>query len=230
MILKFFQKLDDSIAYLFNNTINEKKFLKSYFKKKKIIFVDIGTNVGSYSDLIENNLNIKKGFLIEPSLNACHKLSKRFNSKKFSIHNFAMSDMNKKKRIFYEYKLSSQSSLYKQNDKFKSLKKLKKISLINTITFDEKFKKKEKIDFCKIDVQGEEMNVLRGMRINLGKKNIKLIKIEISFSERYKGSKPNFFEIISYLIKYNYHLISISKIKYKDNRILLMDAYFLLKK
>ena len=97
MILKFFQKLDDSIAYLFNNAINEKKFLKSYFKKKKIIFVDIGTNVGSYSDLIENNLNIKKGFLIEPSLNACHKLSERFNSKKFSIHNFAMSHMNKKK-------------------------------------------------------------------------------------------------------------------------------------
>ena len=73
------------------------------------------------------------------------------------------------------------------------------------------------------------MNVLRGMKKNLGKKNIKLIKIEISFSERYKGSKPNFFEIISYLIKYNYHLISISKIKYKDNKILLMDAYFLLK-
>ena len=137
--------------------------------------------------------------------------------------------IKKKSKKFYEYEISSQSSLYKQNDKFKSLKKLKKISLINTITFDEKFKKKEKIDFCKIDVQGEEMNVLRGMKKNLGKKNIKLIKIEISFSERYKGSKPNFFEIISYLIKYNYHLISISKIKYKDNKILLMDAYFLLK-
>ena len=39
MILKFFQKLDDSIAYLFNNAINEKKFLKSYFKKKKLFLL-----------------------------------------------------------------------------------------------------------------------------------------------------------------------------------------------
>ena len=90
-------------------------------------------------------------------------------------------------------------------------------------------KKKTKIDFCKIDVQGEEINVLKGMSLNLKKKNIHLIKIEISFIERYKGVKSNFYEIVSYLIKYNYHLISISKIKYKEDKILLMDAYFISK-
>ena len=78
-------------------------------------------------------------------------------------------------------------------------------------------------------MQGEEVKVLQGMKKNLKLKNIKLIKIEISFIERYQGSKSNFFEIISYLIKFNYHLVSISKIKYRNNKILLMDAYFLLK-
>ena len=67
------------------------------------------------------------------------------------------------------------------------------------------------------------------MNLNLKKKNIRLIKIEISFLERYQGVKSNFFDIVSYLIKFNYHLISISKIKYKEDKILLMDAYFISK-
>ena len=77
MILNLFQKVDNAISYLFSNTVNEKKFLKSFFKKKKITYVDIGANVGSYSDLLINTLNIKKGFLIEPSPSLFTKLSNR---------------------------------------------------------------------------------------------------------------------------------------------------------
>ena len=57
---------------------------------------------------------------------------------------------------------------------------------------------------------------------NFKKRNIKLLKIEITFIERYVGVKSNFNEIISFLLKYNYHLTSISKIKFKNNRLLLM--------
>ena len=88
------------------------------------------------------------------------------------------------------------------------------------------FNKNAKIDFCKIDVQGEEMNVLKGMEKNLKKGKINLIKIEISFSQRYHISKTNFYEIINFLKKYNYFIISISKVKFKNNKILLMDAFF----
>ena len=137
---------------------------------------------------------------------------------------------NKKSfKKFYEYKISSQSSLYRQNDIFKSLKDLKKISKIKTNSFDNEFPGEKKIDFCKIDVQGEEINVLKGMSKNLKKKRIKLLKIEITFIERYIGIKSNFNQIISFLLKNNYHLISISKVKYKNNRLLFMDAYFLSK-
>ena len=73
------------------------------------------------------------------------------------------------------------------------------------------------------------MNVLKGMKKNLINKKITLIKIEISFIERYRGSKSNFLSIINYLSKFGYYLISISKIKYLKNEILLMDAYFQIK-
>ena len=58
---------------------------------------------------------------------------------------------------FYNYRITSQSSLYKQNNTFKSLKHLEKISKVkNEKKFDSIFDKLKKISFCKIDVQGED--------------------------------------------------------------------------
>ena len=167
-------------------------------------------------------------FCYEPILRLSDELKQKYSKKNIKIFNVALS--NKKSiRKFFEYKISSQSSLYKQNDIFKSLKDLKKISKVKTKIFDNEFNNDEKIDFCKIDVQCEEINVLKGMKKNLKKRNIKLLKIEITFIERYVNIRSNFNQIISFLLKYNYHLTSISKIKFKNNRLLLMDAYFIIK-
>jgi FkbM family methyltransferase len=228
MLLKYYQKIDDALSYLLSSVCDEKKLIKDLFKKSKITYVDIGTNEGNFLDFLLKFCNFNKIICFEPIEQLANKLRSKFNNKKIEINNEALSNKSSSRK-FYEYQISSQSSLYKQNDTFKSLKNLKNISTIKTRSFDQIFKGKKKIDFCKIDVQGEEVKVLQGMKQNLKLKNIKLIKIEISFIERYQGSKSNFFEIISYLIKFNYHLVSISKIKYQNNKILLMDAYFLLK-
>tara|TARA_B100000787_G_scaffold94197_1_gene69571 strand:+ start:263 stop:949 length:687 start_codon:yes stop_codon:yes gene_type:complete len=228
MLLKYYQKIDDALSYLLSSVCDEKKLIKSLFKKSKITYVDIGTNEGNFLEYLLKFCNFNKIICFEPIEELANKLKDKFNNKKIEIYSEALSNKSSLKK-FYEYQISSQSSLYKQNDTFKSLKNLKNISIIKTRSFDEIFKGKKKIDFCKIDVQGEEVKVLQGMKKNLKLKNIKLIKIEISFIERYQGSNSNFFEIISYLIKFNYHLVSISKIKYRNNKILLMDAYFLLK-
>ena len=230
MLLKYYQKIDDALSYLLSFVCDEKKLLKEIFGKNKINYVDIGTNEGSFLEYLSKFFLFKKIICFEPIHELSQKLNKKFKKyKNIEIYNLALSNKNENKK-FYQYNISSQSSFYKQNNIFKSLKSLKRISRVKTVIFDDKFKSKSKIDFCKIDVQGEEVNVLKGMKKNLKRKSIKLIKIEISFIERYQGSKPNFFNIVSFLMKYNYHLISISKIKYKNNQILLMDAYFLLKK
>ena len=227
MLLKYYQKIDDAISYLFSSVCDEKKFLKKIFGKKKIFYIDIGTNEGNFLEYLNSQFKFKKIICFEPIKELANNLKNKFPE--VEVNNSALSNKKTKKK-FFEYKISSQSSIYKQNDTFKSLKELKKIYKIDTVSFDQKFNKNKKIDFCKIDVQGEEMNVLKGMKLNLKKKNIHLIKIEISFLERYQGVKSNFYEIITYLMKFKYHLISISKIKYKDNQILLMDAYFISKK
>ena len=228
MFLKYYQKIDDAISYLLSSVSNEKKLIQNIFKKKNIIYVDIGTNEGNFIDFLSSFCNFKKIICYEPIKELTDKIDIKKYSNKILIYNMVLSNKNSIKN-FYQYDISSQSSLYQQNNLFKSLKKLKKKFKVKTIKFDDKFKNYRNIDFCKIDVQGEELNVLQGMKKSLINKKIKLIKIEISFIERYRGSKSNFLSIINYLSKSGYYLISISKIKYIKNKILLMDAYFQIK-
>ena len=61
---------------------------------------------------------------------------------------------------------------------------------------------------------------------NLSKKRIKLIKIELTSVSLYKNVRPNTYKILDYLKKKGYNLVSISKIKFKNNKILFMDAFF----
>jgi hypothetical protein len=56
MLLNYFQKLDDIFSYLLGNYLNEKKFLQKKIKKD-ITFIDIGANVGTFSEFIKNNFD-----------------------------------------------------------------------------------------------------------------------------------------------------------------------------
>ena len=137
-----------------------------------------------------------------------------------------MSDRNRKKKIFYEYKLSSQSSLYKQNKFFNAFNDLKKISYIQTKKFDDLMDRNILIDLCKIDTQGEEFNILKGMSYFLRKKLIRLIKIELTISRSYNSTEVDYAKIINFMTKYDYKLVTISKIKYDKNKVTFMDVYF----
>ena len=225
MLLKYYQKLDDAISFLAASFCNEKKLIKSILGDKKISYVDIGTNQGNYIDFLSSFFSFRKIYSFEPIPELSDKINRNYS--KFNIKTFKIALSNtKKKKFFYQYKISSQSSLYQQNNIFKSLKKLEKKIVVQTKKFDDIFNKSEIIDYCKIDVQGEEINLLKGMSRNLSKKRIKLIKIEIAFISRYKNVSPNSYEILEYLKKKGYFLVSISKIKFKNNKILFLDAFF----
>ena len=225
-MLKLFQKIETAVSYILSNSINEKKFLKKKLNKKEIIVIDIGANVGSYLDFIIKNFKYKKIYAFEPSIKAYEQLENKFNSKNIILENIALSN-KKTKRKFYEYKLTSQSSFYKITSKKNPFKNLNNIYKVKTLKLDEYLNLKEKkIDICKIDIQGEELNVLMGMQKYLKKKKIKLIKVEITIRNDYDNNKNQFVEIINFLKKFNYDLVTISKIKFSQNEIMFLDAYF----
>jgi len=68
------------------------------------------------------------------------------------------------------------------------------------------------------------------MKKNLKKGNIKLLKVEVSFPRMNQKISSSYLDIFNFLEKLNYNLISISKIKFINNELLFMDAFFKKKK
>ncbi len=223
-MLKFSQKIIYIINYLFSNSVNENKFLKSYFKND-IIFFDIGSNFGSEFDLIKKNLNIKKAFLIEPSKKCAEFLKNKYSDKNVKIINCAVSN-RKETKLFYEYNILSQSSFYKLKKKH-VLFKIKNSYKIQTLKLDSFFKKQKlkKIDLIKIDTQDHDLEVLKSAKNLLKDKKIGLIKVEVTFNSIYKSPSRGE-NIISYLNDMNYRLINVSSVKFENNKLMFFDAYF----
>lgn len=159
---------------------------------------DIGSNDGQYSFLFKKIFKKSKIFAFEPNLGLCNIFKKRINkNSNIKVFNVAVGNFNKKTILKIDENSSLTTSLAKKNKKsrtFKIKKFLygtssgleKKIRMIKLDTF---INSKNKPDFIKIDVEGFEEEVLKGLKNNL--KNIKIIMIEFHFDKLYKGYNPN---------------------------------------
>ena len=55
-ILKTLQSIDNLVTYIFSNLSKENIFIKNTFGKKKITLVDVGANLGGYTNLIKKRI------------------------------------------------------------------------------------------------------------------------------------------------------------------------------
>ena len=227
LILKSLQSIDNLVTYIFSNLSKENIFIKNFFGKKKITLVDVGANLGGYTNLILQNTKVKEIHIFEPSKKCFGYLKKKFTQNKIYINNKALSNTNKI-NTFYESEVLSQSSLHKVKNKFNSNLENTDVYKIECVTLDKYFygrKKNFVIDLLKIDAEGEDLMVLEGATKLLKNKNIRLIKIELLNSFNQKNNS-NINEIIFFLNKYNYYITTISKTKFVNEKLLMMDVYF----
>lgn len=101
---------------------------------------------------------------------------------------------------------------------------------INLITIDDFCEKNRinEIDILKIDVQGSELNVLKGAKKMLSKNAIKLVYTESYFKQQY-SEQPLFHEIASFLYEFGFTLQDIYDPYYNAESILWCDSIFILK-
>jgi len=228
LILKTLQSIDNLVTYIFSNLSKENFFLQNFFGKKKITLVDVGANLGGYTDMIIKNIDINEIHIFEPSKKCFEYLKKRFDRKKIYINNKALSNINKMS-TFYENEILSQSSLHNTKNRFNSNLKNTDIYKVECHTLDKYFHNQDKkivIDLLKIDAEGEDLKVLEGASKLLKNKKIKLIKIELLNSFFGSRNKSNINEIILFLNRYNYYITTITKTKFVDEKLLMMDVYF----
>ncbi|MES2278848.1 MAG: FkbM family methyltransferase [Bacteroidota bacterium] len=182
-------------------------------KGKPITFIDIGANVGHFSQSICGEYQIKKGVLIEPIAKLIPILEKTFPDKNtFQIINAAISDSVAETDFYTNDEFDSVSSLLRINNNADELAGLK-ISdpatiKIQTLTLDAVTNRLglQNIDLLKIDVQGAEHLVLRSAIETL--KKTRLVYTEFSFRPLYQNSSV-FIDLYNFFYQHNFILARI---------------------
>ena len=141
------------------------------------VVVEAGANIGYYA-LMESRLVGNKGvvYAIEPSpknfeyLNRNIKLNKRTNMETYRL---AIGDKNRKAKMNISSH-SNLSSLIKQKNR-----KITGTVEVNVTTLDSFLKGKRYPDFIRMDVEGYEYNIIKGMKNILKKESPLRIFIEL---------------------------------------------------
>ena len=133
---------------------------------KDAVFFDIGANVGTFLYHFENKLNHQNIYAFEPNQQLNKRLKRLFPN--INLYSVALSDENTtaefKVPIINGKKVASRGTLntsYKEKNEEKSYTETVKV-----VKLDEWIKNKnlEKIDFIKIDVEGNELKTLLGAK------------------------------------------------------------------
>lgn len=215
--------------YTLNDFIKQGKY--KWLEEYKInTLFDVGANVGEFSKLLKQILPNSKIFCFEP-IKDCqlelNKLKEKYSD--IEIFNFGIGETEKEINL-YKNKFNPSSSILKLNKlhteafPYTSEYSEEKIKIISLDSIFAKLNIKKNI-LLKIDVQGFELEVLKGAKESLSQ--IKLIIVELSTEVLYEN-QPLFNEVYKYLtdraFKYcgNYDQM----VDPRNGKILQVDAIF----
>ena len=205
------------------------KIFKSKFQKPIVVF-DVGAHYGETIKLFLDKLNIDKIYSFEASpknYKILRKNIKNYFSEKLEIYNFGIGNEICNGYI-NQTSESSSSTINELNKNSKYLKrKLKILNIKNQDTFSEQIpiklttldnfiekNKDNNIDLLKIDTEGFELNVIKGLE-----KNHKIIKY-IYFEHHYDDMiKKNYtFKDINYILqKFGFKKVFKSKMIFRKS-------------
>ena len=217
---KGFYNIDNILFYLdFLDPIDRKIILYNEYEQDSVSFLtdqinqhyipnflDIGANSGYFSFYFANRFKNLKVKAYEPNLDAFDKLKKTLTKNSFEnveIFNYGLSDIEKKVKMITWYKhgyAKTNSVILENNHDVNN----SKIFEANLKVGDKLFSYKNQKLCIKIDVEGHELSVLRGLAKNL-KENKCLVLVE--------SGDIKFGDVNNFLIKNNYKQIFKSKLR-----------------
>jgi len=182
--------------------------IKNILYDKKLTALDVGAQGGFNTNLFAKKYNVFfEPILVEPIANEAEKLIKE----NYKVISKGLWSSNCVKKLYFIEKRPGSSSMFKPNNNTFDLYGFKKANHklfevsktvdIECTTMDESLKilNTKKLDFLKIDTQGAELEILKGM----GKYFPLLIKIEVQIIPMYENI-PNWGELINYLNSLSY--------------------------
>ena len=213
---RFFKKLKGLSAQNLLERKVEPEFL--WIKEilgKNSVFIDVGANVGAYLYTLENHLKPENIYAFEPNQQLFKRLKRLFP--KVNLFSLALSDVS----TIAEFKIpvingekvhtrgTLQTSIKEKNEEKTILQKVE-VKPLDDLVFDDVYIEKgrnaqpnkfnlKKLDFIKIDVEGNEMQTLRG-----AKKTIEKFKPILMVEMEQRHHKENLWTLISEIADWGY--------------------------
>ncbi len=219
-------------SYFSNHSHNFHKEIKCLLKNGKIIALDVGAQGGFNSDNFfpSKYNNFFEFILVEPIQSEAEKMK----NNKYMINKALWSSKMKKQIYLLDNRLGS-SSMYEPDEKKFDLhdikkKELKNFKVTRTVevecdTLENSLKELniKNLDYLKIDTQGAELEILKG----IGDYRPVLIKIEAHIFSMYKDT-PEWYQLLNRLYELNYLIIDWKGIGKHRTRIAAeMDLLFI---
>jgi FkbM family methyltransferase len=203
---------------------SERLIINSFIKDGDTI-CDVGANIGGWSNEVLSRFNDIKLYVFEPNFelnNSLYKLESVNTTNKVIIQNIALSDEQGIKN-FNIYETSALSGFYRrpiQTEIDHEMKLIKNIE-VNVNRLDNIIN--ENISFIKIDVEGEELNVIKGCNKLINNNLIETIQFETGQTHLENNIKLEFFfnllKDFPYIYKIFEHSNIIEKIEKYDEKL-----------
>ena len=185
------------------------KFVSKLLGNKKLIALDIGAQGGFFNNSIFSK---KYNFFFDLiAVEPIPEEAKKLEDKNYKVISKGMWSENCKKKLYVLGNRPGSSSMYKPNLEVLSLYDFKEKDFsmfscteeidIECTTIQESLDKFKinNLDFLKIDTQGSEFEILKGM----GEYFPLIMKIEVQIIPMY-ANVPSWSELVNYLYKINY--------------------------
>ena len=189
----------------------EKRFIQK-INKELLFCLDIGANVGKYTNLLLEETTAKI-ISFEPLPKAFEDLIsiEKKNPKRVRVFNLALGENNKILELNHSDEKSQKATFindfkelsfydFKKNKKIKS-----KVVTLDSFYFDNQDLFNKNIDLIKIDTEGFEFEVLKGAKEIIKRKSPKYIQIEFNWHQLFK--KQTMYDFSNLLNGYNLHQI-----------------------
>jgi FkbM family methyltransferase len=207
------EKMSNSGTLFPLNHIHQSIRLSRKLLNKDFIILDIGGGIGASVKLFTDNFPDKKIIVFEPVEESFKAIKNRFpNHSNIEFVKAAAGNENTEKEINIAARITSSSLLPLEadpksdvfNEEYLGQKRVEKIRIIRLDDF--LAKNRDEYGIMKIDVQGFEMEVLKGAEKTL--KRTDIIVLEVNNHNGYKGS-ARYYEIDKYLREHNFSLYNI---------------------